>query len=223
MAVFDSEAENYDSWYETKLGKFVDEVETRCAFSLLLLEKGKRVLDIGCGSGNFSFKLAKMGYRVVGVDLSEEMLAIAKKRAVAEGLDIEFITMDAHHLDFADDSFDCVFSMAVYEFLDDSEKALEEMFRVTRPGGTIIMGTINRGSDWGRLYTSPAFMEKTVFKYAKLATPEEIETLKPRHTIALKECLFIPPDTDETAITLSTEERLRGEKRGGFICVAWRK
>jgi len=151
------------------------------------------------------------------------MLAIAKKRAAADGLEIEFIAMDAHRLDFADESFDCVFSMAVFEFLQDPEKALEEMFRVTKPSGTIIMGTINRESDWGRLYTSPAFMENTVFKYAKLATPEDIEKLKPKHMVAMKECLFIPPDTDEAAITLFMEEKLRGEKRGGFICVAWRK
>jgi ubiquinone biosynthesis O-methyltransferase len=223
MIVFDNEAAAYDKWYETKLGKFVDEVETECAFSLLSLEKGKRVLDIGCGTGNFSFKLAKMGYRVVGVDVSEEMLAIAKKRAAADGLEIEFIVMDAHYLDFANESFDCVFSMAVFEFLEDTEKALEEMVRVSKPDGTIIMGTINRESDWGRLYTSPAFTENTVFKYAKLATPEDIEKLKPGHMIAMKECLFIPPDTDETAITPSMEEKMKGEKRGGFICVAWRK
>lgn len=223
MVVFDNEAAAYDSWYETKLGKFVDEVERECAFSLLSLVKGKRVLDIGCGTGNFSFKLAKRGYHVIGVDVSGEMLAIAKKRAAADGLEIEFITMDAHRLDFADESFDCAFSMAVFEFLQDPEKALEEMFRVTEPGGTIIMGTINRESDWGRLYTSPAFKENTVFKYAKLATPEDIEKLKPKHMVAMKECLFIPPDTDEAAITPFMEEKLREEKRGGFICVAWRK
>ena len=93
MVVFDNEAASYDSWYETKLGKFVDEVETECAFSLLSLEKRKRVLDIGCGTGNFSFKLEKMDYRVVGVDVSDQMLAIARKTAASDGLQIEFITM----------------------------------------------------------------------------------------------------------------------------------
>jgi len=223
MIVFDKEAAAYDSWYETKLGQFVDEVETGCAFSLLFLEKGKRVLDIGCGTGNFSLKLAKRGYRVVGIDVSEEMLAIAEKRAAADGMDIKFIVMDAHHLDFDDESFDCVFSMAVFEFLEDSEKVLEEMFRVTKSGGTVIMGTINRESDWGRLYTSRVFREDTVFKHAKFSAPEDLKKLKPRHMIAMKECLFIPPDTDETDITPFMEEKLKEEKRGGFICVAWRK
>ncbi len=223
MIVFDKEAAAYDSWYETKLGKFVDEVETGCAFSLLSLEKGKSVLDIGCGTGNFSLKLAKRGYRVVGVDVSEEMLAIAEKRAAADGVDIEFILMDAHRLDFADESFDCVFSMAVFEFLEDPEKVLEEMFRAGKPGGTIIMGTINRESDWGKLYTSRAFREDTVFKHARFFTPEDLKKLKPRHMVAMKECLFIPPDADEADITSCMEEKLKKEKKGGFICVAWRK
>lgn len=181
MVVFDKEAIAYDSWYETILGTFVDEVETECVMNLLHLEEGSKVLDIGCGTGNFSVKLAKMNHRVVGIDVSERMLDIAKNKANTNGLKIEFVTMDAHHLELADDSFDCVFSMAVFEFLEYPQKALEEMSRVAKPGSPIIMGIINRDSDRERLYTSREFTQKTVFKYAKLTTPDEIKKLKPQH------------------------------------------
>lgn len=131
--------------------------------------------------------------------------------------------MDAHHLELADESFDCVFSMAVFEFLEYPQKALEEMFRVAKPGSPIIMGIINRDSDWGRLHTSREYTQKTVFKYAKLTTPDEIKKLKPQHLCTIQECLFIPPEVDEAVITPVLGKNRKEEKRGGFIWVLWRK
>ena len=71
MAVFDQYATDYDGWYNEKRGSFVDKVETELAFKLLEIKRGMKVLDFGCGTGNFSIKLDKMGCNVTGVDVSE--------------------------------------------------------------------------------------------------------------------------------------------------------
>ncbi|AMP20963.1 hypothetical protein AZF37_07130 [endosymbiont 'TC1' of Trimyema compressum] len=74
MAIFDKDASIYDAWFDMKLGKYADVVETAIAFDLLKPQKGMRILDVGCGTGNFSIKLAKLGCEVTGIDVSEEML-----------------------------------------------------------------------------------------------------------------------------------------------------
>ena len=78
MAVFDAIADSYDRWYEDSKGSFIDKVETDLAFKLFKVEKGM-TYDIGCGTGNFSIKLAEMGCKVTGIDISDKMLDIAQK------------------------------------------------------------------------------------------------------------------------------------------------
>lgn len=223
MAIFDNEAKNYDQWYTTKMGNFVDKVETECAFKLFKGNGIKKVLDVGCGTGNFSIKLAKMGYDVTGVDISDEMLKIAKKKAKKERLNIEFYNMDIYDLSFPSNYFDAVFSMAAFEFIQYPEKAINELFRVTKKGGDILVGTINRDSKWGELYMTKKFRENTVFKYAYFKNLQDLKNLKPKHLIDTGECLFIPPDTPEEHINMLKEKELSTTERGGYICALWRK
>jgi ubiquinone/menaquinone biosynthesis C-methylase UbiE len=223
MKIFDSEANLYDGWYESKLGAFADQVQTELAFSLLKPEKDMRILDIGCGTGNFSIKLAKMGLDVTGIDVSEKMLKVAENKAKEEGLNINFINMDAHDMIFEDNSFDAALSMAVIEFIDKPEKILNEIFRVVKKGGKILIGTINRDSKWGEMYLSKKFKENSVFKYASLKTMEELVNLYPEKPKATGQCLFIPPDMPEDKISIDTEKQLSTTERGGFLCALWVK
>lgn len=223
MAVFDSEAKSYDSWYDSKLGAFVDKVETNLALGLFKPEKGSKILDIGCGTGNFSIKLEKMGFKVVGIDISGEMLEAARKKARAEGLEIEFYEMDIYSMKFQDEAFDGAISMAAFEFIKEPEKAAAEIFRVVKKGGQILIGTINRDSSWGRLYQAEYFKENTVFKYADFKGLEDLKALKKENIRDAGECLFIPPDEKEENINLDRESELSAKERGGFICVLWEK
>ncbi|MCK5764219.1 MAG: methyltransferase domain-containing protein, partial [Clostridiales bacterium] len=116
MSVFDKEAMTYDDWYKTKLGSFVDEVETACIFNMLDFPRGSKILDVGCGSGNYSIKLAELGYEVTGVDMSKEMLKKAKEKAESGNIKIDFREMNVYELDFDDESFDAVFSITAFEF-----------------------------------------------------------------------------------------------------------
>lgn len=224
MAIFDKEAKMYDDWYKTKLGNFVDEVETKCILDLFKVEKGMKVLDVGCGTGNFSIKLAKMGCEVVGIDISEEMLKVAKDKAKKEGLNIKFYNMDVYDMKFEDNCFDGVISVTAFEFLKDPEKAIEEMFRVLKPNGYLLIGTINKDSAWGEMYLSKEFQENSVFKYANFKTVEDMKSYKKDHFVDIKECLFIPPTIEEEYISMEKERELSKEgKRGGFICALWKK
>ena len=223
MSVFDNDASTYDQWYETPMGRHVDDVETRCALALLQPFSGMKILDVGCGTGNFSLKLARMGCRVTGIDVSETMLAFAEQKAREEKLDVDFLIMDVCSLSFGDETFDAVTSMAAFEFLNDPELAMKEMFRVLKRNGALLIGTINRESPWGELYLSLAKKEDSVFRHARLKTEEDLRKFKSSSLVAVKECLFTPPDAKEDDLSREKENEFSHNGRGGFLCALWKK
>ena len=113
---------------------------TRELAELCHLEKGKSVLVVGCGIGTTSCYLAeRYGVKVIGVDISEGMIAKAKERARRKGLEgkVEFRTADAQKLPFKDNLFDVVISESVIAFVNNKTKAIKEYLRVTKPGGFV--------------------------------------------------------------------------------------
>ncbi|MGM0688740.1 MAG: class I SAM-dependent methyltransferase [Bacillota bacterium] len=221
--IFDRDkAEKYDSWYATKMGSFVDEVETKTAFDLYRPQPGEITLDAGCGTGNFSIKLAKYGCRITGIDISEDMLEIARRKAEAKRLQIAFLKQDVTDIGFEDNGFDGVVSMAAVEFIPNFRRAFKEIKRVVRPGGKILIGTITRDSTWGKLYQEQAKDENSVFHHAVLRNPVDFENIDPSNLIEIRECLFIPPNTPPDKISWKEEKRLAGKVRGGFFCALWR-
>ncbi len=223
LAIFDEEASGYDSWYESKLGSFADMVETRLAFEMLKPENGQKILDAGCGTGNFSCKLALKGCIVTGIDISRKMLGIAKSKATEFGAEIDFREMDIYKLDFPNEYFDAALSMAAFEFVQFPERALNELFRVVKKGGNILAGTINGDSKWGELYLNKHIKEKSVYRHARFKTPEDMQKLRGDNLVDIRQCLFIPPDINEKCLSLGLENKLSATERGGFICALWRK
>lgn len=217
-------AARYDAWYSEKLGNFVDQVETDAALDLFYPRPGMTLLDAGCGTGNFSIKLARRGCQVMGIDISPDMLSIARHKAEQEHLPIEFLEMDLYDLHFADHSFDGVFTMAAWEFIKEEEKAFAELHRVLKPGGKLLIGTINLDSPWGSLYLDIARQdESSVFRYAHFKTMEDLRKLNPGELLDTRECLFIPPDAPEDMISLASEEQRKGREKPGFILAVWEK
>lgn len=98
----------------------------------------KRVLEYGCGTGSYAFFLAKHGARVVGIDISDVRIRLAKAQAKEEGLeDVVFSAMDAEAMQFEDSSFDIVCGKAILHHLR-IDRALKEITRVLEPEGKAI-------------------------------------------------------------------------------------
>lgn len=223
MQIFDSEAETYDQWYETPLGKFVDSLETQEIISLLHPTKGMNVLDAGCGTGNYSIKLARLGCVVTGVDISEKMLAVARRKAKESGHTINFINCNIESLPFASEQFDAVVSVVALEFVGNQQKALDELFRVVQKGGKVVVGFLNRNSPWGELYQSDYFQKNTIFKYARLLDIDSIKSFHSNELALIQESLFIPPEIDESDVSLALEEKLSKTNKPGFLSALWIK
>lgn len=223
MADFDQKAPEYDNWYETPMGALVDELETACAFSLFQAQENDLVLDAGCGTGNFSMKLARKGYRVRGIDISEPMLALAREKAEASSYDVSFEKMDLYHLTYSDETFDAVFSMAAFEFIEHPEQVLEEFFRVTKPGGHVLVGTITADSSWGEQYQKQMVRPDSVFHHAHFKTAEEMTALYPQWLVASDACVFFPPDTPNEELSHDLEKAWSPRGKGAFVCVLWKK
>lgn len=103
---------------------------------------GEKVLDLGCGDGTTALPAAERGAQVTGVDIAENLVAAGQRRAAAAGLtNVRFEQGDASNLEaVADNMFDRVVSIFGAMFAPDPEAVAREMVRVTRPGGTIVMG-----------------------------------------------------------------------------------
>lgn len=137
------------------------------------LAPGERVLDIGVGPGLLAWDIARLvgpAGRVVGLDLSEPMLAASAAR-LADFPQASFVRGDATDLGFADASFDAAVSTQVYEYVADMPKALSELRRVLRPGGrAVILDTDWRSIVWHA--SDPALMDRVLSAWdSHLADP----------------------------------------------------
>lgn len=102
---------------------------------------GDRVLDIGCGSGTAALVAARRYCEVTGIDYVPALIDRAKRRARAEGFDIDFRVADAQALPFSDGDFDAVLSVFGVQFAPNQQQAADEMLRVCRPGGKVGLAT----------------------------------------------------------------------------------
>jgi len=113
------------------------------SIELLQVRPGQHILDVGCGVGDVTRMLAeRVGPtgRMVGVDLSERLIAEARRRTGPAAAPIEFLVRDAERLDWPDGSFDASRADRVLMFMERPHLAVQEMIRVTRGGGRVVVG-----------------------------------------------------------------------------------
>src|ERR671913_910898 len=95
------------------------------------------VLDVAAGTGNASIPAAQRGAKVTASDLTPELFDAGRRRAEAEGVELDWVEADAENLPFGDESFDVVMSSIGVMFAPHHQQAADELVRVCRPGGKI--------------------------------------------------------------------------------------
>jgi ubiquinone/menaquinone biosynthesis C-methylase UbiE len=105
----------------------------------LNIQPGMKVLDVACGNGNLAVAAARRGADVTGIDIADNLVEAAKKRAESLGLNIKFEQGDAEALPYDDDSFDMVMTMYGAMFAPRPDVTAAELVRVCKPGGTVAM------------------------------------------------------------------------------------
>lgn len=138
MSFWDRIAVVYD-FAESLNGKVYNEM---LEITRQLVPSGSRVLECAAGTGELSLAAAIKAKSVVCTDNSEKMLSVAKRKANKQGAyNITFERQNIFALDHPDESFDAVIAGNVLHLLDDPEKALTELWRVTKRGGRILLPT----------------------------------------------------------------------------------
>ena len=116
---------------------FVTTMEARIISRFLELKEGDKVCDIACGSGQQGVKMAKRGCEVYGIDLNAGNIETAK--LIAKGYDCDFQVGNAEKLPYDSNMFDKVVSVCALEHFANDEKAIEEMNRVLKPSGILVL------------------------------------------------------------------------------------
>jgi len=102
---------------------------------------GEKVLDVATGSGNAAIPAAHAGAEVTGLDLAPTLLDVARDRAESAGVDVEWVEGDAEALPYDDGSYDTVLSVIGVQFAPQHQVAANEIARVTRAGGKIVLSS----------------------------------------------------------------------------------
>lgn len=129
------ESGSYEEWYRSPVGRRIN-AEERGALARVLGRGKGRLLEVGCGTGNFTGWFAELGYTTTGVDNCWKMIRYAKDRC-----EIPFAVADGSFLPFGDNSFDIAVAVTALEFSRHPDCVIREMERVSN--GTIVLLMLN--------------------------------------------------------------------------------
>ena len=159
--------------------------------------RGQRVLDVGCGVGNDLARFARGGAEVVGIDLAETSIDLARRNFRQRGLAGDFQVMNGEQMDLPDDAFDLVYCHTVLHFTPRPSRMVREIHRVLRPGGQAILMTVNRRSWLNLLHKimkveidhldAPTFHQFSAGEFRELLSPfESIDIVAERFPVRTK-------------------------------------
>jgi ubiquinone/menaquinone biosynthesis C-methylase UbiE len=217
--LFDEWPERYNIWFTTPIGKLVKETEQELVDELLDPKPGETILDAGCGTGTFTLDFLEAGARVTGLDISRNMLGTAVKATV--GYPFSAIEGDMLYLPFRDNSFDKTVSVTALEFIADAQKAVNEMFRITRPGGLVVVATLNSLSPWAE--RRDAKSEKHILEDAYYRSPTDLLGLSLLKGAVKTVVHFRKDDDPAEAVKIEKSGQAEGLDTGAFAAVRWQK
>jgi ubiquinone/menaquinone biosynthesis C-methylase UbiE len=218
---FDEWPEAYDRWFTTPIGSLVKRYESELILNLLSPKLGEVILDAGCGTGIFTLDILSSGPKVIGLDLSLPMLMRGKKRL--EGFPFQIVLADMLDLPFPEGSFDRAVSVTALEFIEDGKAAVDELFRVTKRGGCIVVATLNSLSPWALRRRDEAKERRSVFEKAVFRSPDELRSLAPAAGMVKTAIHFQKGDDPERAVKIEHEGKRNNLNTGAFVAVRWEK
>ena len=219
--LFDPVAIDYDAWYETEIGRVTDQVE-RAQVVRLFTPPGPQVLEIGCGTGQYTAWLATQGYQVTAVDISANMLEKAKEKFAATGNQVTWLCADIWEILGDLELYHGILSMTAFEFLPKAENLAAELFNHLQPGGCLVLGVIAGGSAWSRLYETHAKSNpQSVFAHARFYTEAEIRQWQVGGRLEMGRALYFPPEVSSAEQAMALEEQKAAVP--GFLVARWTK
>lgn len=179
-------------------------------FEWLAAKAEERILDVGCGDGQLSVRIAAAGARVVGLDASQEMAAAARGRG------IEVVEASAERMPLEDRSFDAVFSNAALHWVRDQDAMMGEVHRVLKPGGRFVAEMGGHGNVAAIRLALAVVLERNGFAGREdgvnyYPTPEAYTRRLERHSFAVERIALIPRPTPLPA---GMDDWLRTFRRG---------
>jgi ubiquinone/menaquinone biosynthesis C-methylase UbiE len=160
-------------WYDRNTRKSLEEFRREAERLKAFLPDGGDVLEVAPGPGFLAIEMARDSrIRVTGLDISKTFVELARKNAAEEGVRVDFKLGNASAMPFADKSFDLLICRAAFKNFSEPERALKEMRRVLRPGGTGVIIDLRRDASmteikhevdgmhlgfWNRLFTRETF------------------------------------------------------------------
>lgn len=209
--------DRYDRWFERNRAAYITEL--RAVESLM--PQFQRGLEVGVGTGRFASPLGVS----VGVDPSGPMIEVARERGVLAVRGI------AERLPFGDEKFDLVLMVTVVFLLEDRAAAFLEATRVLKPGGTLVVGFIDRDSPIGRRYQGEEKEEKEVevekkdksgfYAGTHFLSPEEMAALL--EVVGFQDLVFVQTLSCEPEDLQAVEPPTPGYGRGSFVVVRGEK
>jgi SAM-dependent methyltransferase len=166
------------TWMSGDYGHFAKYLEPGALefFERLGVAPGTTMLDVACGAGQIAIPAARAGVRVTGVDIASNLIAQARERAKAEGVEARFDEGDAEMLSYPDGSFDLVVSLIGAMFAPRPERVAAELLRVCRSGGRVAMANWTPEGHVGQMfkiigqYVPPPALMASPMKWGDTAT-----------------------------------------------------
>jgi ubiquinone/menaquinone biosynthesis C-methylase UbiE len=221
-SLFDDWPEKYDQWFATPIGRLVKRYEAEMIMNLLRPAPGERILDAGCGTGIFTLDILARKAVVFGLELSLPMLLRAKQKF--EAYSFHKVIGDMANLPFAGNAFDKSVSITAIEFVSDAVRAIEELFRVTKPGGCVVVATLNRLSSWAVQRKERAQTgQSRIFEKAVFRSPGEISDMFPLKGVIKTAIHFQRDDDPDQAQANESEGQRKGLTTGAFVIGRWEK
>lgn len=166
---FNLVADYYDEYYNSDFGKKVDFVEKRRVKKFIEQIPIKSALEIGCGTGHWTQFFIDNGFRLTAIDVSENMINKAREKNLNG---VEFSIKNIEEIDYPDNYFENVFAITSLEFVDNRGKAFEQIYRILKPDGYLLIGCLNINSYLGMTKNS-----NKVFKNANFFDEKQLQEI----------------------------------------------